>query len=93
MTININGYNENFQAFVDFAQQRVNANDGKAIADARFNVLAGRSVLAIGQSLTDNVHKWKRKSDEIAVNDRTRDLFKKAVISMFGSEAKIFLPQ
>lgn len=33
--LDIHGYNETFNAFVKFAQQRSNANDAKAIADAK----------------------------------------------------------
>ena len=91
MALDINtGYNVTFKAFADFAQQRVDANDAKAIADARFQKpLGGRKILAVTQSLTDSVHKWTRGMDEWVVNDRTRELFRKAVADMFGGENKI----
>ena len=90
MALDINGYNSVFKSFVDFAKQRVNANDAKAIADAKFQKpLGGRTVLAVTQSLTDEVHKWTRTNEEFAVNDRTRALFKKAIVNMFGGESKI----
>ena len=89
MALDINGYNATFRAFVNFAQQREAANDGKAVIDAHVNKLGGRKILAITQSRTDEVHKWLRTNDEYGVNDRTRDLFKKAIINIFGGEAKI----
>ena len=89
MALDINGYNATFKAFTDFAQQRVDANDAKAVVDARVNRLGNRKILAVAQSRTDEVHKWLRTNDEYAVNDRTRDLFKKAIVNMFGGESKI----
>ena len=90
MALDINGYSNVFKTFVDFAQQRVDANDENAIADAHVQKpLVGRKTLAITQSLTDEVHKWTRGMDEWTVNDRTRALFKKAIADMFGGESKI----
>lgn len=43
MALEINGYNSMFKAFADFAQQRVEANDAKAVADLK---AAGRKDLA-----------------------------------------------
>ena len=68
----------------------MDANDAKAVIDAKIQQpLGGRKILAVTQSKTDEVYKWLRTNDEYAVNDRTRDLFKKAVIDMFGGESKI----
>ena len=89
MTLDISGYNDNFKAFVEFAQQRKNANDANAVIDAHENTLGGRKILAVTQSVTDEVHKWTRSTDENRVNDNTRALFLKAVIDMFGSEKLI----
>ena len=91
MALDVNtGYSNVFKTFVDFAQQRVNANDASAIADAHVQKpLGGRKIIAITQSLTDSVHKWTRGVDEWVVNDRTRELFKKAIADMFGGENKI----
>ncbi len=74
MALDVNtGYNSVFKTFVDFAQQRMSANDENAIADAHVQKpLVGRKTLAITQSLTDEVHKWTRGMDEWTVNDRTR---------------------
>ena len=38
---------------------------------------------------TDEVHKWLRTNDEYLVNDRTRNLFRKAIADMFGGESNI----
>ena len=43
MALNINGCNATSKTFVDFAQQRVNANDAKAVAGGYFNRLDGAS--------------------------------------------------
>ena len=84
-----NGYNSVFRDFVKFATLRVDANDEKAIANARYNRLDGRKILAVTQSLTDSVHNWTRGMDEWIANDHTRKLFRNAVSDMFGGEAKI----
>ena len=89
MTLDINGYNSLFKSFVSFAQERHDANQVKAVADAHVNRLDGHRVLAVTHSETDEVHKWLRTRDEYRVNDRTRDYFKKAIIDMFGGESKI----
>ena len=89
MTLDINGYNSIFKSFVSFAQERHDANQVKAVADAHVNRLDGHRVLAVTRSETDEVHKWLRTRDEYRVNDRTRDYFKKAIIDMFGGESKI----
>ena len=91
MALDINtGYNSVFKSFVQFAQQRMDANDDTAIADAKYTQpLGGRKTFAITQSLDDFVHKWTRGIDEWTVNDHTRALFRKAVADMFGGEANI----
>ena len=73
MALDINGYNAVFKSFADFAQQRVNANDAKAVVDAHVNRLDGRRILAITQSLTDEVHKWTRTNDGDPRRDRLPD--------------------
>ena len=88
MSLDINGYNETFKAFVDFAQAKAAENNKKAVARGRLEdgALAGREVTA---SDTDGVHKRGRTADDMAANDSTRDIFKSAIIDMFGGEAKI----
>ena len=89
MALDINGYNSTFKSFVQFAEERMSANDAKAVLDAKVNLPGDRKIVAISKSETDEVHKFFRTSDEHGVNDRTRDIFKNAVFDMFGGEAKI----
>ena len=89
MKLDQNGYNSVFRDFAKFAQDRLSANDGKASATARYYALDARSIFAVTDSSTHYVHKWSRSADETTINNRTRDLFKSAIVDMFGSEAKI----
>ena len=89
MALDVNGYNSVFKSFVDFAQERIDANQAKAVADARVKQLGNRKVLAITYSRTDEVHKWLRTNDEYFVNDHTRKIFKQAIANMFGGEDRI----
>lgn len=89
MPLDINGYNDTFKAFVDFAQAKKAANDKTAVARGSLGedgVLAGREIKAAS---TDWVHKRSRSDADEAANDRTRAIFKNAIIDMFGGEAKI----
>ena len=90
MPIDTNGYNSVFKNFVLFAQQRVDANKAKSVVTATITrPLEGRAIMTIGTSKTDSVHKWTRGVDEWNANDNTRALFRKAVVDMFGNEARI----
>ena len=84
-----NGYNSVFRDFAKFAQQSMNAGDETAITNARYYRLEGRKVFAVTNSVTDSVHNWTRGVNEWIINDRTRDLFKNAVVDMFGGEARV----
>ena len=88
MALDINGYNETFRAFVDFAQAKAAANDKKAIARGTLEngAFAGHEVVAADN---DRVGKWRRSGDAQGANNATRDIFKAAIIDMFGGEAKI----
>ncbi len=87
--LDVNGYNSVFKSFVNFARERVDANEAKAVADAHVNKRNGRNILAVTRSETDEVHKWLRTTDECAVNDKPRSNFKLAIIDMFGGESNI----
>ena len=89
MALDINGYNSAFKSFVEFAQNRTGENQEKAIADARIKKFNGEEVLTIAHVKTDDVHKWLRTGDECDVNDRTRAIFRAAVVNMFGGESKV----
>ena len=85
----INGYNNTFTAFVNFAQERVNAGEKKAIANVGEGPLGGRTIVA---STTDRVgfvgNLFRSRWDEEA-NNATRDRFLNAVTKMFGGRANI----
>ena len=87
--LDANGYTSDFQSFVDFAQQRKDENDAKAIANYKVSNLGGRKTVAIQKSQTDEVHKWLRTVREWSANDSTRSVFKDAIVKMFGGESKI----
>ena len=89
MALDINGYNATFRKFANFAQAEVDAGRHKSIADAGVKALKGRNILAVSTAKNDEVHKWTRTNDQYIVNDRTRALFKKAIVDMFGGESKI----
>ena len=89
MALDINGYNSAFKSFVDFAQNRIGENQEKAVADARIKKFNGEEVLTIAHVKTDEVHKWLRTGDECDVNDRTRAIFRAAVVNMFGGENRV----
>ena len=90
MALDVNGYNGIFRTFVDFAQTNRNVDKGRAILDAT-PTLSNRAIKAvtIDFAKNDSVHKWTRGFDEWTVNDRTRNIFKAAIASMFGGEARI----
>ena len=89
MALDINGYNAIFRKFAQFAQTEMDAGRQKTVADANVKPLKGRTILAVSKAKNDEVHKWTRTNEQYIVNDRTRDLFRKAVIDMFGGESKI----
>ncbi len=90
MPLEVNGYSATFKAFADFAEQSVRDGAGKTIADARVKrTLDGRKIVDLTKAVGDSVHKWTRGVEQYVVNDRTRKLFKNAVIDMFGGESKI----
>ena len=84
--------NAQFNKFLEFAQSKVNASSGKAVArivedkDGEKAPLAGRNITAANG---DNAYKRDRTDAERSANDKTRAAFKKAVADMFGGENKI----
>lgn len=93
MALDINGYNDTFRAFTDFAMKNVDAGKGKAIARAPVDVqtgpLTGRSVSAATTDSVRGLFKWFRSSDDKAANDKAREIFRNAIAEMFGGENKI----
>jgi len=84
-TLDINGYNTAFKTFVDFAQ--MTHNDGYSSASAKAT-LNGRQLTVSAMSLHET-SAVLRKASESAANDATRDVFKYAIIDMFGGMANI----
>jgi len=92
MPLGINGYNDAFKAFTDFATQ---AKGGSTIAQiggekntvAGTGPLAGRTIVAkTGFDFVGNVGRRLASRD---VNNAVRDLFKQAIADMFGGPDKI----
>lgn len=93
MALGIDGYNDVFRNFADFAQKSLQAGDEKAIAtvDEQQSV-DGRKILTVTNSFADhlkNWNTWTRRGDAKSANDLSRQLFRDAVASMFGGESKI----
>lgn len=87
MPLDVNGYNETFKAFADFAKQSVDAGDAKAIArSGGTGKLAGRTIQA---ATGDRIGNLSRSYVNQGANNIARHLFKKAIVDMFGSESAI----
>ena len=96
MAINVNGYNNTFQEFADFAKLMVDGQgDDNSIArissglDVQGGALAGRTISASGTDSLRGFFKWTRSADDKQANNEARTLFRNAVIDMFGGESKI----
>lgn len=79
------GYSTAFRTFVDFAEKT--GKDGYDSANAKAT-LAGRMLTVSPLSLHETSY-ILRKTAEKDSNNATRDLFRQAIIDMFGGEAKI----
>ena len=90
MPLNVNGYNNTFSAFVEFANAN-GAENGKAVA--RFAVTetmqlgVARKIVAADPQV-DRVGK-SRDLDQKRLNDSVRTSFRNAIRDMFGGESKI----
>ena len=96
MALDINGYNDTFRAFADFAKiMTTGQGDENSIArlDTGVNIvegsLAGRTITASTTDSVRGIFKWFRSADDKAANNEVRKLFKDAIIDMFGGESKI----
>ena len=95
MALDVNGYNDTFRAFADFARISESAGEKKAVArfttgaDITTGALAGRNVVAASSDSVRGIFKWFRASDDQKANNETRKIFKEAIIDMFGGESKI----
>ena len=89
MTLDINGYNDTFKAFVAFAQGRASGDD---IARGSFGENGGLAGHEIHAGTTDRLRNWcnwRREDGEQNANNVTRTLFINAVIDMFGGRDRI----
>ncbi|MBO7090390.1 MAG: hypothetical protein J6W23_01300, partial [Victivallales bacterium] len=91
MPLNVNENVQQFQNFVNFATERTQAGKGKSIAQIdNGNLRLGAR--AISPATSDGVGGFSalfRTRSRQNTNDLTRELFKNAVIEVFGGESKI----
>ena len=90
MTIYVNGYNRQFQNFVDFATQKVQAGKKTSIArlDDTVANLGEHKITAAKGGVGGFSALFRTKAKE-AVNNATRENFKKAIIDLFGGASKV----
>lgn len=90
MPLNVNGYNNAFAAFVEFANAN-GAGNGKAVArfaaTESLQLGVARKIVAADPQI-DKVGK-SRGQDQKELNDSVRTSFRNAIREMFGGEAKI----
>lgn len=88
MSLDITGYNATFKAFADFAKTQMDAGNEKAVArtGAGGAALGGRAIVA---ATTDRAFAFTRSQADKSANDIARDLFRQAVVDLFGGEANI----
>ena len=94
MAPGINGYNDAFRHFVDFAQQRIDAGDDKSVivATSADGSLASRKIASVSTSATDKegfFHTFVRSADDKQANLNTRALFRAAIEDMFQGKGGI----
>ena len=91
MTIYVNGYNQQFQKFVDFASQKVEAGKGQAIArldDAAGN-LGGHVITEARNDGVGGLSAFFRKTAQKTLNNTMREQFRNTVIELFGGINKV----
>ena len=92
MPLGINGYNDTFKAFADFAAQATKGSTiaqvgGEKSAVPGAGPLAGRTIVAkTGFDFVGNVGRRQASRD---VNNEVRELFKQAIADMFGGPDNI----
>ena len=90
MALDISGYNAQFNQFVQFAEQQMQAGKSKAVAEiggrAAGGPLAGRTIVA---STIDHVGTFIRFQSLKDDNNIVRNLFRSAVAELFGGESNI----
>jgi hypothetical protein len=89
MPLDVNGYNEDFKAFLEFASGRI-ATDKSAVAgigEGPAQYGRARPIVAIDPQI-DKVGKL-RTQDQRDANEAVRTAFRNAVVDMFGGESRI----
>ena len=92
MPLGINGYNDAFKAFADFATQATKGSTIAQVGGEKNTVvgagpLAGRTIVAkTGFDFVGNVGRRQASRD---VNNDVRDLFKQAIADLFHGESNI----
>ncbi len=91
-SINISGYNTQFQNFVNFANERVKAgkDDAIALVEEGSTSLGVRSIKAASSDRAGHfAASFFRTNASKSANDVARDIFKRAISDMFGGENRI----
>lgn len=92
MALDINGYNDAFKAFTDFATQAKSGSTIAQVGGEKNTVvgsgpLAGRTIVA--KTSFDFVGNVGRRQESRDVNNDVRDLFKQAIADLFHGESNI----
>ena len=92
MPLGINGYNDAFKAFTDFATQAKGGSTIAQIGGEKNTVvgagpLAGRTIVA--KTSFDFIGNVGRRQESRDVNNDVRDLFKQAIADLFHGESNI----
>ena len=89
MALDIDAYNATFKAFADFAKTQMGAGNEKAVARTGTGSAAGLAGRTITAATTDRAFAFTRSQADKSANDIARDLFRQAVVDLFGGEANI----
>ena len=83
--------NAQFDQFVRFAQQQMQAGNAKAVARADAGA-TGLAVRDIRPATGDRAFAFVRHNDDKTANNAVRKLFRQAISDMFGGESRIPAP-
>ena len=91
MTLYVDGYNKQFQDFVDFASKKVEAGKGQSIArlDETIGNLGGHVITAANNDGVGGLSAFFRKSAKKTLNNTTRTIFQNAIIDLFGGRKNV----
>ncbi len=91
MPLNVIENVQQYQDFVNFATERIRVGKGKSIAeiDNGNSLLGARTISAAKSDGVGGFSALFRTRNRQSINDLTRELFKNAVIEVFGGESKI----